>query len=271
MEWMALFEISLERANQLYTWGWRLSAIGAVITMIGVALLWTGTRVRDQDFEEQVASLYKSASASEERAKLIARDAAAANERAAELQAENLALQAVLAPRNAGILGVDGPARANEWFAGLEVFSGTKVLIQAASDDREANNLAFQVSLALSARGWKPSLITEERSNARQIREGVSVLYLLGKPGSQNGPEQPWLAWKNAADALAVALTKANLGVGDLPVSSTGFVENPRMNPLGPRFDPPLDGVYLQVGPRPIGLTLQWLAKRRAERAAQPR
>jgi hypothetical protein len=51
------FDISLERANDLYTWGWRLSAFGAVITMIGVAALWMGTRIRDRDFEAQMNGL----------------------------------------------------------------------------------------------------------------------------------------------------------------------------------------------------------------------
>jgi hypothetical protein len=238
---------------------------------------WDNAREKSQ---ERIAELSADAEGSRaaiaganERAAIAAQSAAEANERAAELQAENLALQAALAPRNAGILAVSGPAKANEWFVGLEAFSDTQVLIQAVSDDREANNLAFGIGLALSARGWKSSLITEKRSNLApgHIREGVSVLYPVKNPRSVDEPNQSWLAWKNAADALAAALTKAHLGVGDLPVSSTGFVENPRMNPLGPRFDPPLDGVYLQVGPRPIGLTLQWLAQRRAQKAAQPR
>lgn len=198
--------------------------------------------------------------------------AAKANERAEELRFDNLALQAVLAPRSAGIIGFDGPAKADEWFAGLEAFSGTNVLIQSVSDDREANNLAFGIAIALSARGWTASLITDKRSNvgAGHIQEGLSVLYPVGKPWTNKEPNQPWFAWAKAAEALAGALTKARLGVGDIPVSAAGFVENPKFDPLGPRFDPPLDGVYLQVGPRPIGLTLQWLSQRR-EQTSTPR
>src|SRR4051794_18432403 len=66
-----------------------------------------------------------------ERAAIAAQSAAEANERAAEIPTENLTLQAVLAPRSAGILAVDGPAKAHERFGGLDVFAGTKVLIQA--------------------------------------------------------------------------------------------------------------------------------------------
>jgi hypothetical protein len=74
-----IFAISLERANDLYTWGWRLSVFGAVVTMVGIASLWIGTRVRDRDFETNIANLHKSAAASEERSK--------------ELEQSNLTLQ----------------------------------------------------------------------------------------------------------------------------------------------------------------------------------
>jgi hypothetical protein len=54
---MAFFDISLDTANALYTWGWRLSLGGAIITAIGVGILFLGTRVRDHDFETQMGAL----------------------------------------------------------------------------------------------------------------------------------------------------------------------------------------------------------------------
>ncbi len=74
-----LFAISLEGANKLYTWGWRFSVAGALITLLGIASLWIGTRVRDRDFEENIANLHQSAAKSEERSK--------------ELEQSNLMLQ----------------------------------------------------------------------------------------------------------------------------------------------------------------------------------
>jgi hypothetical protein len=72
MGWSAgFFDISLGRANQFYAWGWRASVIGAVITMCGVGLLWLGTRVRDRDFDENIAALHDRASTSDERSKLL--------------------------------------------------------------------------------------------------------------------------------------------------------------------------------------------------------
>jgi hypothetical protein len=75
----SLLAISLERANELYAWGWRFSVVGALVTMVGIASLWIGTRVRDRDFEENIANLHKNAAASEERSK--------------ELEQSNLTLQ----------------------------------------------------------------------------------------------------------------------------------------------------------------------------------
>ena len=50
-------QISLETANKFYTWGWRASLAGAVVTAIGVIFLFWGTHRRDQDFDLQIASL----------------------------------------------------------------------------------------------------------------------------------------------------------------------------------------------------------------------
>ena len=77
MEWLTnLLDISLDRANQFYTLGWRLSAIGALATMTGVALLWWGTRVRDHDFESQIATLNAAAATSKERTATLEVEAA---------------------------------------------------------------------------------------------------------------------------------------------------------------------------------------------------
>ena len=73
---MSFFDLSLETADKFYSWGWRLSVAGAVITVVGVLLLMWGTRVKDQDFEEQVAILHSRAATSEERAAGLEREAA---------------------------------------------------------------------------------------------------------------------------------------------------------------------------------------------------
>jgi len=51
------FDIGLDRANQFYAWGWRASVAGAFVTLLGVAFLYWGTRVRDREFDERIAHL----------------------------------------------------------------------------------------------------------------------------------------------------------------------------------------------------------------------
>jgi hypothetical protein len=73
---MGFFDLSLETADKFYSWGWRLSIAGAGITALGVLLLMWGTRIKDQDFEEQVAILHSRAATSEERAAGLEKEAA---------------------------------------------------------------------------------------------------------------------------------------------------------------------------------------------------
>jgi hypothetical protein len=89
MDWLVnLLDISLHRANQFYTWGWRLSAFGAAITVIGVVLLWWGTRVRDHEFETQMTSLNVEAGQARERAGKLEERAAGLERDAARLRLE---------------------------------------------------------------------------------------------------------------------------------------------------------------------------------------
>jgi hypothetical protein len=66
MAWfLRLIDISLETANRLYALGWGFSLTGAVVTLLGVGMLWWGTRVRDKDFEHNIAELHVRAAKSE--------------------------------------------------------------------------------------------------------------------------------------------------------------------------------------------------------------
>jgi hypothetical protein len=71
-----------------------------------------------------------------------------------------------------------------------------------------------------------------------------------------------------------MALTNAGLGVGaypvggtrglimvvDFPSDSEGEAHNPFRN-----FSPKLDGVYLQVGSRPVSRTVEWIKQGRPD------
>jgi len=71
--------------------------------------------------------------------------------------------------------------------------------------------------------------------------------------------------------ALANALTKAGLGIGNKPISRYGFLNNDPNAPhgLNPSFDPPLTGVYLQIGSRPVVATVEWIRQGRPDPMGQ--
>lgn len=187
------------------------------------------------------------------------------NRGTARLQADNLALQTVMLPRHIGLIGLDEPPPALKWFEGLEAFAGTQVHIQPTSDV-EAEALAKEIETILTWKGWKlqPTGYLKTGVHPLQITEGPNVWYPVGKPWTAEEPNQPWFAWKRAADGLANSLTRAGLGVGDKPISVTGFRnERPLIEGISPYFETSLTGVYLQVGARPISSTVQWIKQGR--------
>jgi hypothetical protein len=188
------------------------------------------------------------------------------------LRGDNLALQTALQPRHIGLIGIDKPPPAEEWFAGFEAFAGTEMSIQFVPDP-EAQNLANEIAIVLSRFGWRPQFIDGERSHlpAARMPDGVQVSYPIGKPWTAEEPVQAWFAWNRAAEALADALTKAGLGVGEYPVSRYGFLNNkPDIPGSQAFFEPPLTGVYLQVGARPVAFTVEWIKRGRPDRAGIP-
>jgi hypothetical protein len=183
----------------------------------------------------------------------------------------------VLLPRHAGLIGIDEEPRAKVWFAGFERWAGTKVLLQVVPGDPEAQNIANEIAQILMRFGWRPEFITEQRSGVSlNLSEGISVY----SPGSykswdpKDESQQVFQKLGEAAISLARALTSAGLGVGPYPVSgvyglniivdfppdSEGEQHNPFRN-----FSPPLDAVYLQIGSRPVSLTLQWIKRGRPD------
>jgi hypothetical protein len=154
-------------------------------------------------------------------------------------------------------------------------------LIQVIPGDPEAQNLANEIAIVLSKFGWRPEMIDEKRSGiSLNLYEGVQVF----SPGSHKAwdptdrSQQVFAALGAAATALARALTSAGLGIGEYPVPGThGLIivvdfppESDAAKTRYERFDPPLDGVYLQVGARPIGLTMDWIRRGRPDSAGVP-
>jgi hypothetical protein len=172
-----LFDISLDRANDFYTWGWRLSVFGAALTMIGVAALWMGTRVRDRDFEIQMTTVNLASSQALERAGTLERDAATIRERAANAELKLEQLRKDLGPRQ---------LQRDVLIKELTGQPMARVEIMYLQDDPECFELAQQIGAAIRASEWPvdnprpiPSLIISDLPTSMSVDgqpSGVTIV-----------------------------------------------------------------------------------------------
>ncbi|MGO8756338.1 MAG: hypothetical protein ACLQHK_14070 [Gallionellaceae bacterium] len=222
--------------------------------------------VRAAESEAKTALLEKEAAA-------IRNETAQANERVEKLKAENIAWQKAMLPRYIGLIGIDGPPKAQEYFAGIDRFAGTPISIQVVAGDSEAQNLAIQVAQVLSMYGWLPKFVDEKRTNllSQNIREGVQIYTRTStEPYDASHPNKPEYVWSHAATALARALTMAGLGVGDSPISATGTFADPKDTFPGiPSLFPDFQGILLLVGSRPVTETLMWIESKQKRDGGQ--
>jgi hypothetical protein len=167
MGWLAaFFDISLQAANRLYAWGWGLSVSGAAVTMLGVGMLWLGTRVRDHDFDEQIATLHSSASASEERAADTRKQTATLETAAAQARLEQERLKQTVAWRS---LQPEIAGRLMEVLA----TKPQNVIIAYTAYDPESLFYAGHFMEAFKWAGWHST--AEGRAYARWIIFGIHI------------------------------------------------------------------------------------------------
>jgi hypothetical protein len=183
---------------RLLFWGALFGVGGLVVSAFSAYVLYRVAEVSQQ------ALIVESKAGAERIAEL--------NNDTARLTGDNLALQTVLLPRHIGLVGLNGPPPAMEWFAGLETFTGTQVEIQSVLDP-EAENLAKEIAIILTMKGLHPFSVNESRTRMAptQISNGINIWYPTGKPWTAAEPNQPWFAWNRLAEALATALTRAGL------------------------------------------------------------
>jgi hypothetical protein len=175
-------DISLATANRLYSWGWGLSVFGAAVTMFGIGMLWMGTRVRDHDFDENIARLHDSAALSEERSK--------------QLEKGNLELATVLERERAARARIEAGlasrhVRPEQKATLKEALKGANITaVISRYNDPECSAYAKEVALALSDAGVEvkeggvviaaastlSGLLVEETSDNRL----VNALFLAG-------------------------------------------------------------------------------------------
>jgi len=147
MDWVfsLIPDISLDTANKFYTFGWAASLIGAAITFCGVIFLMWGTRVRDHDFEHNIAILHDRAAASEERSK--------------ELDNKNLELAAVLERERAARAKIEAGlasrhVRPEQIEALVTWLKGIKISVTISTyGEAESTTYAAEISNALQLAG----------------------------------------------------------------------------------------------------------------------
>jgi hypothetical protein len=211
---MGMLDISLERATELYVWGWRLSIIGAVITALGVALLMWGTRVRDHDFEFRMTQANKDAAQAN-------RDAATANERAAGLEKDaarlRLQLDQEIHKRAPRILRDDQKAAL---VAALKKERLDNLLVISRDED-EPTQYAVQFIQALHAAGLLDATTPWITTNKPQDNWPGIRLYIPNAPSEE--------AYMN--DPLTKAFEAAKIPIdGVSGCCQSGVVLDPNLN-----------------------------------------
>jgi hypothetical protein len=240
-----MFGLDLDAWNVVMVSFLGVAAIAAVIVGLSTAIIIKLQKLADIESRETIAKL---------------------NNDTARLTADNIALQTVLLPRHAGIIGVDERPKAETWFAGMQAFAGVPIVIQPTNDN-EARNLAAEISIALAFFGVRAS-VDENASELKptQFPEGISVVYATGKPWTKEEPNQPWFEWSHAANTLADALTAAGLGVGEYPVQRSGLLRGD--DPAAGHLRTIREGVLVYVGERPVSRTIAWIKQGRPDGAS---
>lgn len=165
---MAFFDISLDTANELYSWGWRVSLGGAVVTAIGVSLLMWGTRVRDSDFEENIAKLHERAATSEERGHV--------------LEKENLEMRAAMSRVVPRVLS-------RQFVSLLEGKPKSFAEIVFLGSDQDSHSLSLQLEIALSHNlSWSTARtsvkeMSKSGPTAGAAEWGISIVTNKGNAG----------------------------------------------------------------------------------------
>lgn len=175
------------------------------------------------------------------------------NNDTARLQSENLALQTVLLPRRIALSSLSAPHNADTWFAPMAKFDSVSFAVQPV-DDAEARSLAEEIVLGLAFVGISAEIDEGMlKYNPNSSSEGVVVSFPTGD-----------LLLEKAGNALADALTKAGLGIGDMPVYRHGGIPPDPRDIASGLVNPIHKGVVVSVGQRPVSHVVAKINRERA-------
>jgi hypothetical protein len=174
-----IFDVSLDTANQFYSWGWRGSIAGALITTGAVILLMWGTRVRDRENEKQIAETTAGAARANERAANLEVQAAALRLEAEQARLATEKLKSQVAWRE---LSATQQAELTKY---LKQNPGN-VDLAFITGDQESMRFAMQLRHAFENAGWRLAL--QSRAYMTQSVFGV----ILPKNAINPGGKFPW-------------------------------------------------------------------------------
>jgi len=150
---MSWLDVSLETGNRFYTWGWRGSILGAIITAVAVIFLMWGTRVRDHDAELQMDRANAGLDDARFRATSLEDSAKQSTIRQEEFRKANDELksqiEAIKQPRT---LSKDASIQIT---TALRASGRHTFQIMYVAMDPEAENLASQFSKIFEDAGWQ--------------------------------------------------------------------------------------------------------------------
>lgn len=272
IRWQGEIEATKDRAFDQYKAGVDGKIAYAKMKGIAAGKSAGDATLKAAEADERAARADENAGNANERAASLEKEAADAKLEVEQMKADNLALQTAMLPRHVGLVSLDETPRAYTWFAGIDRYAGTHVVIQPVAGDPEALNLSNEIAIVLRNFGWRSEVIDSNRSHLTSIPDGVRVWYpSLAHWSFKDQGTPPFALWATAAEALANDLTKAGLGVGNIPVGRAGWItDDPALRfDVGIRFEPPLEGVFVQVGSRPVAMTIQMVEQRRRNQAAR--
>jgi len=232
---MGFFDLSLEAANEVYAWGWRLSLGGAVVTAIGVSLLMWGTRVRDHDFESNIGRLHDRAATSEKQTKEIETANLTLQKEVESEKIERLKLEEKLAPRSLSA------GQQKQLADHLRQFSGTRVdIIAFPEGTADILALAGTIREILESAGWNVKAFVTMGA-ARWVK-GVLVRTKVG-----SGPET-----EATALALATGLISHRLAASKYESFEPGLDKLGTAGVNGPTWDNADEAsIRVEVGTKP--------------------
>jgi hypothetical protein len=229
---------------------WIAGISGAVTAASAFIAGYVGYELTDvvqKHAEKQISETRSEAARANESSEKLRRDTA-------QLQSENLALQTVLLPRRVSLSSATFPNNADVWFAPLSGFNMVPFAIQPVND-AEARSLAEDISIGLAFVGVVADIDEgAAKLNPTNVAEGVTVSFPEGNA-----------VFEKAANLLADALTKAGLGVGDMPVFRHGVLVSEPKDIASGLVNPIHNGVVVAIGQRPISQTVAWLKRERSK------